>query len=205
LRRVPRRLATFLQGRRRPLRRAGNGRVCGPGLAWGSGLRRRSRCRCGRPRRRRRSGPLDSGEFWGRGRWSGLRRRRVRLSGYGRRQRRGRRRGRRSRLLRSVSFLYLRDRGVERILFAGDVAFRQRWTQASELVEQRFASALIDRSARRRRARVGQIGHGSHEQRMIISHEASAQPLRATQRGGPLVLEWIMHKNRIVALRTRRQ
>jgi hypothetical protein len=202
LRRVPRRLATVLRRRRRPLRRAWNGRVCSPGLAWSSRLRRRSRCRCGRPRRRRRSGPLDSGEFWGRGRRGGLRRRGVGLCpyGWGRRRRR-----RRSQLLRSVSFLYLRDRCVERILFARDVAFRQRGTQASELVEQRFASALIDRSARRRRARVGQIGDGSHEQRMIISHEASAQPLRATPRGGPLVLEWIMHKNRIVALRTRRQ
>jgi hypothetical protein len=187
---------------RGPLRRALNGHGCGPGLAWRTGLRRRPSRRNGRPGRGRRAGALDCRELRGRGRRSGPRRC-DRLSRY----RRGRRRRseRRSRVLRPVSLLNLGDRCVKRGLLASDVAFRQRRPQASELVEQGFASTLIDRSARRRRARVGQIGDGSHEQRMIISHEASAQPLRATPRRGPLVLEWIMHKDRIVALRTRRQ
>jgi hypothetical protein len=165
-------------------------------------LRRRSRRRGARHGRGRRAGALDRRVLRGRGRRSGPRRRDW-LSSY----RRGRRRRseRRSRFLRPVSFLNLGDRCVKRGLLASDVAFRQRRPQASELVEQGFASTFIDRSARHRRAPVRQIGDRSHEQRMIISHEASAQPLRATPRRGPLVLEWIMHKDRIVALRTRRQ
>jgi hypothetical protein len=191
------------------LRRALNGHGCGPGLAWctwlawRTGLRRRSSRRNGRPGRGRRTGALDCRELRGRERRSGPRRR-AQLSGCYRRGRRRRSDGR-SRVPRPVSLLNLSDRCVKRGFLASDVAFRQRRPQASELVEQGFASTLIDHSARRRCARVGQIGDGSHEQRMIISHEASAQPLRAIPRRGPLVLEWIMHKDRIVALRTRRQ
>ena len=202
--RAPGRLGLPLRRQRRSLRRALNGHGCGPGLAWRTGLRRRSRRRSGRPGRRRRAGALDRRECWGRGRRSGPRRRDW-LSGYRRGRRRRRRSERRSRVLRTVSFLNRGDRCVKRALLASDVALRQRRPQASELLDQGFASTFIDRSARRRCARVGQIGDGSHEQRMIISHEASAQPLRATSRRGPLVLEWIMHKDRIVALRTRRQ
>jgi hypothetical protein len=167
---------------RRSLRRALNGHGCGPGLAWRTGLRRRSRRRSGQPGRRRRAGALDRGELWGWRRWSGPRR-----CDWLSRYRRGRRRRseRRSRLLRPVSLLNLGDRCVKRGFLTSDVAFRQRGPQASELLEQGFASTFIDRSARRRRARVGQIGDGSHEQRMIISHEASAQPLRAIPRRGP--------------------
>ncbi len=194
-------LAPSLRWRRRSLRRALNGRGCRAGLAWRAGLRRRSRRRRARHGRGRRAGALDRRELWGRGR-SGPRRRDW-LSG----SRRGRRRrsGRRGRVLLPVPVLNLGDRRVKRGLLARDVAFRQRWAQASELLEQGLASPFVDRSARRRRARVGQIGDGSHEQRMIISHEASAQPLPARFRAAvPLVLEWIMHKDRIVALRTRR-
>jgi hypothetical protein len=185
-----------------PLRRALNGHGCGPGLAWRTVLRRRSRRRSGRPGRRRRAGALGRRELWGWGRRSGPRRRDW-LSRY--RRNRWRRSERRSQVLRPVSFLNLSDRCVKRGLLASDVAFRQRRPQASKLLEQGLAGTFIDRSARRRRARVRQIGDSAHEQRMIISHEASAQPLRATTRRGPLVLEWIMHKDRIVALRTRRQ
>jgi hypothetical protein len=87
--------------------------------------------------------------------------------------------------LRPVFPLDLRDRRVERLLFARNIAFRQRRTQASQLFEQRFSGAAIDRRTRRRRARVRQIGDGSHEQRMIISHEASAQPLCMMSRRVP--------------------
>ena len=208
LRRAPGWLAPSLRGRRRSLRSdCLNRRVCGPGLAWRSRLRRRSRRGGDWPRRGRRSGALDSGGLRGRGRRGGLgrrRRRRARLSGCRRGRRRGRRSGGRRRVLRPVSLLDLSDRRVQRLLLAGDVAFRQRRTQASELFEQRLTSAAIDRRARRRRTRVRQIGDGSHEQRMIISHKTSAQPLCMMRRRGPLVLKRIMHKNRIVALRTRR-
>ena len=174
-------LAPCLRWRRRPLRRALNGRGCRAGWAWRDGLRRRSRRRGGRPGRCRRAGALDRGELrgWGRRRRSGPRRRDW-LSGY----RRRRRSERRSRVLGPVSLLDLGDRGVKRGLLARDVAFRQRRPQASQLLEQGLASPFIDCSARRRRARVGQIGDGSHEQRMIISHEASAQPLPARFRAG---------------------
>ena len=140
-----------------------------PQPGWGAGRRGPERARAaGRP------------SATGRARGPAFRRRR----GWGRR-RRGRRSGRLSALFRPVSPLDLGDRCVKRLLFARDVAFRQRRTQAPELVEQRLSGAPIDRPARRRRARVGQIGDRSHEQRMIISHEASAQPLRVMPRGVP--------------------
>ena len=208
MRRAPGWLAPPLRGRRRSLRSdCLNRRVRGPGLGWRSRLGRRSRRGRGWPRRGGRSGALDSGGLRGRGRRGGLgrrRRRRARLSGCRRGRRRGRRSGGRTRVLRPVFLLDLGDRRVERLLFARDVALRQRRTQASQLFEQRLASAAIDRPARRRRAGVRQIDDGSHEQRMIISHKASAQPLCMMRRRGPLVLKRIMHKNRIVALRTRR-
>jgi hypothetical protein len=174
-------LAPSLRWRRRSLRRALNGRGCRAGLAWRAGLGRRSRRRGARHGRGRRAGALDRRESWGWGRRSWPRRRDW-LFRY-RRDRR-RRSERRSRLLRPVSVFDLGDRSVKRGLLARDVAFRQRRPQASQLLEQGFASPFIDRSARRRRARVGQIGDGSHEQRMIISHEASAQPLPARFRAG---------------------
>ena len=64
------------------------------------------------------------------------------------------------------------------------VAVRQRRAQTPQLFEQSLTSAAVDRLARRRRAGARQIGDGSHEQRMIISHEASAQPLPARRRAG---------------------
>jgi hypothetical protein len=72
--------------------------------------------------------------------------------------------------LRRIFALDLGDRRIERLLFARNVAFRQRRAQASQLFEQRFSCAAIDRRARRRAAGVRQIGDGPHEQRMIISH-----------------------------------
>ena len=203
MRRAPGRLAARLRWGRRAQRRSLNRRACGPGLDWRSRLRRRSRRGLGRSRRDRRGGALDSGRLRRRG--DCLRWRRAWFSGCRRGRRRGRRSGGRSRVLRPVSLLDFGDRCVERLLLASDVAFWQRRTQASELLEQRFPSAAIDRRARRRRTRVRQIGDGSREQRMIISHKASAQPLCMMRRSGPLVLKRIMHKNRIVALRTRRQ
>ena len=181
-------LAARLRGRRRSLRRALNGRACGPELAWRSRLQRRSRRGGGRPGRRR--GALDRGGLSGRGRGDCLRGCRARLSSRRRGQRRGRRSEGRSRFLRPVSPLDLGDRRVERALLARDVAFRQRRTQASELFEQRLASAAIDRRARFWGARVRQIGDGSHEQRMIISHKTSAQPLGVMSRRGSIVLKW---------------
>jgi hypothetical protein len=171
-------LAPFLRGRPGSLRRALNGRHCGLWLPWSSWLRRRSRRRGGRARRGRRARALDRRELRGRRRWDRPRRRRARLSACRRGRRGGRGSGRWSGVLRPVSIFDLGDRRVERALLARDVAFRQRRTQASELFEQRVPSAAIDRRTRRRRTRIGQIGDGSHEQRMIISHEASAQPLR---------------------------
>ena len=56
-----------LARRRRPLRRALNGHGCDPGLAWRTGLRRRSRRRSGRRGRRRRAGALDRRECGGGG------------------------------------------------------------------------------------------------------------------------------------------
>jgi hypothetical protein len=144
-------LAPSLRWRRRSLRRALNGHGCSAGLAWRAGLQRRSRRRGARHGRGGRAGTLDRRELsgWGRRRRSGPRRRDW-LSRY----RRGRRRRseRRSRVLRPVSFLNLGDRCVKRGLLASDVAFRQRRSQASKLLEQGFASTFIDRSARRRRA-----------------------------------------------------
>ena len=177
LRRGSGRLAPSLRRRRRSLRRALNGRGCGPGLPWRCRLRRRSRRRGGRPGRRRRAGALDRGELRGRGGGTAFaggapgfpapaRRRRRRGSGGGA--------GSCDPYLSSISAIA----ASSALLLARDVAFRQRRTQASELFEQRVPSAAIDRRTRRRRTRVGQIGDGSHEQRMIISHEASAQPLR---------------------------
>ena len=58
-------LAARLRGRRRSLRRALNGRACGPELAWRSRLQRRSRRGGGRPGRLR--GALDSGGLSRRG------------------------------------------------------------------------------------------------------------------------------------------
>ena len=146
------RLAPFGCRRRRSLRHARNGHGRGPGLVWRPGLRRRPGRRNGGPGRRRRTGALDSRNLWGWGRRCGPLRR-DRLSRYGRGRRR--RSERRSRVLRSVSLLNLGDRCVKRGLLASDVAFRQRRAQASKLLEQGFASTLIDRPARRRCARVG--------------------------------------------------
>ena len=179
--RTPGWLSPSLCRQRRSLRRARNGHGCGPGLARRIVLGGRSRRGRGRPRRRRPAGALDRRELRRRRRGSGPRRCDW-LVGY--RQGRCRRSERRSRVLRPESFLDLGDRRVKRGLLARDVAFRQRRAQASELLQQRFASPFINRSARRRRARLGQIGDGSHEQRMIISHEASAQPLPTRFRAG---------------------
>ena len=158
------------------------GRSQRPGLGWGS---RRVHGRNGRPCRRRalrhwRSRALDNRRLRRRSRSDRFRRgrrRSARLGACGRGGRRGCLTRGRSGLLRAVFRLDLSDRSVERVRLASDVAFGQRRTQTPQLLDQRVTGAHIDGFARRRRAGARQIGDGSHEQRMIISHKASARPL----------------------------
>jgi hypothetical protein len=161
---------------RRTLRRGLGGGALRGGGCRGSGRRRLALRRCGG------RGALGNGGL--RQRACHRRRRRWRDRGAiarrerARRSRRlGRRNGGRSCCLRSEPRLDLGDRRVERVLLASDVAFRQRRAQSSQLGEQSLARAIVNGSTRRRSAGVGQIRDGSHEQRMIISHKAYAQPL----------------------------
>ncbi len=160
---------------RRALRRGLGGRALQGGGCGGSARRGLALRRGGRE-------ALGNGGLRRRACRRRLRRRRDRSAiARWRRARRSRRLGRQSGggscSLRSEPRLDLGDRRVERVLLASDVAFRQRRVQSPQLGEQSLARAIVNGSTRRRGAGVGQIRDGSHEQRMIISHKAYAQPL----------------------------
>jgi hypothetical protein len=60
---------------------------------------------------------------------------------------------------------------VERRVLVGDIAFRHRRLDRTQLTDQGFAGALIDGAPRRRRRPIRQIRQGLGEQRIIVSHD----------------------------------
>jgi hypothetical protein len=71
------------------------------------------------------------------------------------------------------------NRRVEGSLLALDVGFGQRWLKRSQLADQRFPRAIIDRPPRAQHRLVRQVRHSFGEKRVVISHFWSGHSTRA--------------------------